>query len=111
MYRLHCNNAGCKKECEPVLDVATNEVHCTECGKVMEVNHFTKVSMRSIGQIQRLEKLQQAFSVKCNFCKKETAPTVKNDKVYCTVCNNHLDYIAKPFVQAIKTNLSSQRKF
>lgn len=100
---MYCNNKGCGKESEVLLNTNTEDVYCGECGETIQnVSHFTKTTLRTLGQIQR-ETKQQAFSVKCNSCQKNVVPKLNDkDQVFCSNCNTHLDYISKPYIQAIK---------
>lgn len=110
-FLIYCDNKGCGKDQEPVLDVETGEVMCTECGKsIKNVTEFTKKTMRSLGQIKRSERKQQAFSVKCTSCNKENPPKI-NEKnlIVCSFCNNELKQIPKPFQQVIRNFFRSQK--
>ncbi len=122
-FRTFCDNKGCRKEMEPVLDRQTNEVYCTECGNAINsLTDFAKRQMVALGQVRRAEKKKQAWSVKCDACQKEGPPKLnkegeKNekglligDKLLCSYCDAELKNLNKPFAQIILTNLKAQRR-
>ncbi len=103
MFRIFCDQKGCRKEMSPVLDKADNKVYCTECDKeIANVTEFMKNQMVSLGQIKRQQKQQQAFSVKCIGCGKENPPVLKGKDLVCSVCNHNMDHLSAPFALAIK---------
>lgn len=121
-FRTFCDNKGCRKEMEPVLDKSTNEVICTECMQpVNSITEFAKRQMVSLGQVRRSERKKQAWSVKCQKCDREGPPKLnaegekdKNNqtviKLLCAYCSQDLDHLNKPFAEMIKTNLLAQRR-
>jgi hypothetical protein len=105
-FRIFCDNKGCGKDNEPVLDKDTGSVLCTECGKeIKSITDFAKRQMVALGQIRRTEKKRQAWAVKCDSCKKEAQPKLENNKLICSACNKELTNIAKPFMEILKQNL------
>jgi len=110
MFLICCDNKGCGKDQEPLLDVLTNDVHCSECGKVIKsVTSFAKAQMKSLGQVKRDEKKGQAFAVKCSSCKKESPATVVAGKIHCGICKIEMKDLSAPFVQMIKMNTKVQK--
>ena len=110
MFLIYCDNKGCGKDQEPLLDVLTNEVHCVECGKtISSVTSFAKAQMKSLGQVKRNDNKGQAFAVKCSSCKKEAPPTVIGEKIHCSICKIEMKDISAPFVQMIKMNTKAQK--
>jgi len=109
-FLTYCDNKGCSKQQEPLLNLETNEVECTECGKsIKSITVFAKAQMKGLGQIKRDEQKKQAFSVQCRFCKKENAPKLDQDKkILCSVCNKHLDYLTAPYAHAVRQFLLSK---
>lgn len=106
MFRVYCDNKSCGKDQAPVLNLETNEVECTECGQnIKSITPFAKSQMKSLGQIKRDSKKEKAFAVQCKYCKKTAPPKIVNDKVVCSLCDKHLDYLATSFVNVIKSNL------
>lgn len=112
MFLIYCDNKGCGKDNEPTLDLSTNQVMCSECGKeIKSVTLFTKNQMKAIGQIKRAEKKQQAFAVKCQGCNRMAAPKIAADsKIMCSMCGAHLTNLPKPFEQVIRDHIKAQRK-
>lgn len=87
MFIIYCDNKGCGKEQEPLLNTSTDEVECSECGKVINnVTSFTKIQMKSMGQIKRAKKVQQAFAHACIKCNHTAQPKLVNDKLLCAGC-------------------------
>lgn len=121
-FRAWCDNKGCHKEMEPVLDKLTNEVICTECDNVINsMTEFAKRQMVVLGQVRRSEQKKQAWSVKCESCKREGPPKLndaderdKNNqvvvKLICSYCGHEHTNINKPFAEMIKMNLIAQRR-
>jgi len=100
-FLICCDNKGCFKNMEPMLDVNNDEVICTECGKpIKSVTSFAKIQMKSLGQIKKAPPPSQAFSVECRFCG-SVAPPIKQDKqIHCASCKRHLDYLTPAFAQS-----------
>jgi ribosomal protein L34E len=95
-FLMNCNNKGCGKYQQPALDLKSNEVICTECGKIIAgVSHFTKTQMKSLGQTVKPPK--PAYSVRCEKCKQESLPKLENNKLVCAGCNVELKNISRPF--------------
>jgi len=100
-FVICCDNKGCYQSMEPLLDTNTNEVICTECGQpIKSVTQFTRIQMKSLGQIKKSAPASKAFSVECRFCGSVSPPTKKDKKLYCSSCNRHLDYLTPAFVQS-----------
>lgn len=112
MFLIYCDRKGCGKDQEPLLDVSTNEVICSECGgEIKSVTSFTKVQMKSMGQIKRAEKKQQAFAVKCQGCNRMAAPNISlENKILCSMCSVEILNLPKPFEQVIRSHIKAQRK-
>jgi ribosomal protein L34E len=101
-FIIYCNQKGCGKDQEPSLDIETNEVICSECGKVITgITEFTKVQMKSMGQVKRNVGKRQAFSVKCQSCNKENPPLVKKGKIFCSLCSLEITDLSPFFKQAL----------
>lgn len=70
-----------------VLNVETNEVMCTECGEnISNISEFTKLSMKSIGDIYRPRK-KKAFVFKCLTCKDDVEAVMKDGVVVGKGCS------------------------
>jgi hypothetical protein len=111
-FQLYCDNKGCYKQGEHVVDKTTNQVICIDCGKeIKNITSFTKTQMISLGQVRKAEKTKQAWSVKCEACLKETPPKLsKDNKLVCGGCAKELTKLARPFADMIKQNLISLGK-
>ncbi len=121
-FRTWCDNKGCRKEMEPVLDKHSGEVICTECNKpINTMTEFAKRQMVSLGQVRRSEQKKQAWSVKCDKCQREGPPKLnkagekdKNNQqvinLHCTYCEGELTNLNRPFADMIKQNLLAQRR-
>jgi ribosomal protein L34E len=112
MFRIYCDNKGCGKDMEPLLNVNTGDVECTECGRAIKsITSFTKSQMKAIGQVKRDEKVKQAFSVQCRSCMKESAPKLGSKKeIRCSICDSHLDYLSAPYTHAVREFLLTRQK-
>ena len=109
---IYCDNKGCFKQNEALLDVEKNEVLCGECGKpITNVTSFIKVELKHQGQIKRFNKKQQAFSVRCPFCNKEACPKLTDKKeLVCSVCDKNLEQkLNKPYLSTVKEFLNTHR--
>ena len=96
MFMLRCDNKGCCQESQALLDVKTDEVLCSECGKsIKNVTSFTKIQMKSIGQIKRTVAAKKSFSIKCNKCLKDDQPILgANDILLCPNCKEELTSVS-----------------
>lgn len=103
-FLINCTNKGCGKQQEPFLDLQTNEVHCAECdGIIANISPFAKNQMRSNKQIRKSN--PQAFTIKCNLCKKEVIPKEVNNDIVCGSCNQPLKQLTSFFKSMLKENL------
>lgn len=107
-FMICCDNKGCGKSMEPLLNLETNNVECAECGKVINsVTSFTKTQMKSLGQIKKDDKKQQAFSVQCKSCKKSSVPLIDGENILCMLCKNKLD-ISVPYANLIREKFKNK---
>jgi len=90
---ISCDNKGCFKSQEALLDVKTNEVVCVECGKnINNISIFTKRTLKDSGQIKKDAPNNKAYGVKCNKCEKTTTPILTpNKKIVCSTCSEELE--------------------
>ncbi|SRR5260221_5751813 len=101
-FSINCPNKGCGKYTEPLLNTETNEAECSDCGGIINITIFAKSQMKSLGQIKRDGKKQQAFSVQCKNCKKSSVPIVNSESVVlCSLCKTKLD-ISEPYANLIR---------
>ena len=105
-FSINCDNKGCGKLTEPVIDVGTNQVICVDCGKeIKNVTSFAKTQMKSLGQTRKAVKKQQSWAIKCESCKLDGQPVLKDDKFYCSGCKSEIKTISGPFKQILKQQL------
>lgn len=105
-----CDNKGCRKEQLPLLNTATNEVVCSECGKpINSITSFAKSQLKSLGQVTSKRKTQETYSVKCGSCQKEGRPVLQNDKLICVQCSGEITTLSKPFEIILKKALTSNK--
>lgn len=95
---ISCDNKGCFKGQEALLDVKTNQVICTECGKdISNISSFTKRALKDSGQIKKDQPNNKAFGVKCSKCQKTVSPVLTpNKKIVCSSCSEELE-LSVPF--------------
>ncbi len=64
---ITCNNRGCLKSSDALLDVKTDKVICGECKReITNVSVMMKKTLKSFGQIIRETK--KAFMLACKSC-------------------------------------------
>lgn len=110
-FVLYCTNKGCGKSQEPLLDKASNQVFCSECGGVMnDVSSFTKTAMASIGQIKRQTSLvTKAFAMKCASCNRVEQPKLKNTKLVCSYCEVEHKGLSPIYAHSVKQFLTGAK--
>jgi|ETNvirnome_6_100_1030635.scaffolds.fasta_scaffold00054_61 uncharacterized Fe-S radical SAM superfamily protein PflX len=98
---LTCTNKGCLQSNEAKLNRKTNKVMCMECGQ--EIGGITdtfKKILDSQGQIMRAE--SKAMSVQCGACKKKCDINIKENKPFCSLCDEELQ-LSDTFFNMAKT--------
>lgn len=90
-YYMFCTNKGCHKEMEPVLDLETDKCYCSQCSNEVEINHFTKTTLRTLGQIKRAPEIKDSLSLTCEKCKHQARPKVSKDKLLCQKCEQEFN--------------------
>lgn len=84
---IACNNKGCLKTSEALLNPQTMEVICQECGRpITNVTESMRRTLKSFGQVVREDK--KAFMMACKNCKanREVVLNEKNETI-CGICN------------------------
>lgn len=110
-FLMFCDNKGCGKDQEPLLDLSDDQVYCTNCGNaIKQVTPFAKTQMRALGQIKRTKKAQSAFAIACEDCKTVSQPILQNEKLACPHCKKVYEKLDAPRVHAIKTWLLSNAR-
>lgn len=109
-FQIHCDNKGCFKEQEPLLNTETDEVLCSECSKpIKRVTSFAKTQMKALGQIYRgPDKKQQAYAVLCQSCNKQATPQINAKKeLVCPHCQKQ-HQLSGPFKQMLLSFLKNR---
>ena len=86
---ITCDNKGCMKQSNALLDPKTMEVICQECGKpIKNVSVSMKRTLKSFGQFIHNNK-KTAFMMNCMSCKanREVVFNEKKETV-CGICGN-----------------------
>jgi Zn finger protein HypA/HybF involved in hydrogenase expression len=113
---LNCPNSytddkGKQKKCgsvEVYMDPKTEKVYCPLCEEEMIVNHFTKITLKSIKQFK--QKSTATFVVKCQSCHKEAQPVINNNKIVCPFCQKEHTHLSEPFKIMLKDRLKTVNK-
>jgi|SRR5271166_2985006 len=100
---LNCTNPKCGKWQQPTIDTKTNKVYCAVCDGEQNVSHFTKLNLKTVGQIKTAAK--SAYSVKCASCKWDALPKFANGQFSCPQCSGVHKNISKPFENLIKDEI------
>ena len=107
-FRTFCSNKECREEMQPEIDKKTKKVFCTECDKEIDsVDDFMKRQLISMGQVRRVKKESNSFSVKCEKCENMVKPVLGKDRqIICpdSKCGfNMTNSLSAPFVQMLRT--------
>jgi len=86
-----CNNKGCLKGSNALLDESTGEVICQECGlPITNLAEHMKRALKSFGQIVRTER--KAFMLACHACKANREVVLdQNNKTICKTCHGPIE--------------------
>ena len=87
---ITCDNKGCLKSSNALLNEATGEVICDECGLPIEnVAPTMKRALKSFGQIVRSER--KAFMLACKSCNANREVVLdQNNNTLCKTCHSPL---------------------
>lgn len=101
---LQCMERGCFYSDEHLLDLSTNEVICTKCGKPLNVPDTTKRLLKSMHQVKK--QVKTGLQITCKSCKYVDKPLLKkNDKgrliASCRSCGKDLE-MYHSFIVAMK---------
>ncbi len=110
-FYICCDNKGCYETTEALLNTKTNEVHCRKCGEIIKnITYFTKVQLKSMGQVMKNTGEKAAFAAVCYKCGKKNTPKLsKQARLLCAECGEDItDKIPGPIAQAIKLSLTGQ---
>ena len=100
---LNCTSKDCGKFMKPTLDTKSNKVYCSVCNDEQNVNHFTKISLKAVGQVKAAAK--SAFSVKCASCRWEALPKLVGAALCCPQCSAQHKGVSVPFQTLIKQEI------
>lgn len=89
LFCPHCNTNQDLK-----IKKDTDEVICSECGNIVQVNDFTRKALRN-NRDYYIEQ-SQLSSFFCNVCQKKVIGKYdkKKNKLMCEICNNELKVTA-----------------
>ena len=84
---ITCTNKGCLQASNALLNEATQDIICGECGGVISnVSDAMKRAMKSFGQIVRSER--KAFMLACGACKANREVVLdQNNDTLCKTCH------------------------
>ena len=104
---ITCDNKGCYDSMEPLLNINTNEVICSSCGKpIQSVTQFMKIQLKSLGQTTKSQKSNQAYAVKCSSCGLVAQPTVTpQGAITCSRCGSQIENLPPPVAQMLRLML------
>ena len=87
----NCDNKGCCKTTELLLDVSANEVICQECGKAIKSMPDTmKKMLKQQGKIIR-KNIQKSFMMGCSHCNANREIILDaTNRTLCKVCGNEV---------------------
>jgi len=110
MTTFTCMNKGCMQTShDSLLDEATNEVICSNCGKpITDVTDFTKRSMIGLGHVKKTQ-AKASFAAQCHKCQKTGQPVMKNNVPVCYSCGETLK-LTNQFLIMFKEYLRTQGK-
>ena len=84
---IPCNNKGCLKSSNALLNLETLEVICQECGKpIMGISDSMKRVLKSFSQVIRTNE-KKAFMLLCKSCNANREVVLdQNNKTICKLC-------------------------
>jgi pyruvate dehydrogenase complex dehydrogenase (E1) component len=84
---ITCDNKGCLKSSNALLNADTQDVLCGECGKsINNVSSAMKRTLKSFGQVVRTER--KAFMLACGSCKANREVVMDQDNnTICKTCH------------------------
>ena len=104
--RIPCPH--CKKEQEPILDPKKDQVSCTLCNEIIDVNHFVKVQLKALKQYGEIKRVP--FGVKCDKCNKNETPVEQDGEIVCGACHKPLSNLTDTFKRMLQDKLSRVKK-
>lgn len=106
-FLMTCGNKGCGKTMEPVLDVQSNTVYCTNCNCQMNgITEFAKNQMRFMGQTKKEGSRHKLFGFVCPYCNKRSFPKIVAKRVVCELCDQDVESKISPqIIHGIKQTL------
>jgi hypothetical protein len=86
---ISCTNRGCLKNTNALLDLATKDVICQECGQpIANVSESMKRTLKSFGQIVRSAE-KKAFMINCKQCHANREVVLdSSNKTVCKICKS-----------------------
>jgi len=108
---INCDNKGCMKPQAARLNLLDNSVLCDECGgAITNVTHFTKNTLKTLGQTTKRVEHNDTYAVKCDKCDVKGTPVFMQDKLMCKSCKKEISNISEPFRLMLQGALGNANK-
>lgn len=105
-FTLQCLNKECRKLTEPLLDLETNDVVCSDCGAVIpNITDFVKRQLKFEKKIKSASKKGASFGLKCGSCDNNDTPVFKKNALWCSKCDSKLNATPQ-FIQIFKMKVN-----
>lgn len=89
------------------LDIEQDEVICTFCEEIIPVSKFTKMTMKSQGDILKKDK-RKPFQYSCLTCKKNVQTAVVNGNLVGLDCKKECKFNVSEFTIFAMSSLSNR---
>lgn len=108
MMQVKCLCNNCKKQQEVSLDKKTETGYCDVCKNPVDLSFFQKEKLKMSKKYRVTDpEVKGAFFVKCKNCNNNNRPKIKDDKGYCSVCNQELN-LSKFFINGFMDFLNGK---
>lgn len=89
------------------LDIEQDEVICTFCEEIIPVSKFTKMTMKSQGDVLKKDK-RKPFQYNCLTCKKNVPTAVVDGKLIGLECKKDCEFNVSKFTMFAMSSLSDR---
>lgn len=108
---INCDNKGCMKPQAARLNLLNDTVLCDECGgTITNITHFTKNTLKTLGQTTRHVENNETYAVTCDKCEVKGTPVLNKEKLTCKACKKELTNISGPFKLMLQSVLGNANK-